>query len=411
MMRRVPVAAWLALAACALPRHALADDGIPALLQFAEQYQQRSDTPPDAARKTPSAVPPHTAKTTASARPVVKPSPPAAVTLMPRRSLQERDEQLARQRLELQALRQENAALRAAAHETPAPTALPDLAPLQQWLAGLRRAWQGTPDSRRAAELVKQAQQQVAQEAQKRREQEQRFAKERGAWRQQQQTQAQWTVTPEQLQDENNRLSYAAGSALGRDIQTMLTERQSWGVPVDRRSLLAGVLDNLTGRERLPQQELNALMAKADEKAGAARERIVNAQQRRDRAYVAQFSKRPGVQRSPTGFWYRVDYAGDRALPQDAVIDVVVKEKLTDGTVIQDMDLNGKVLSLPLSGFPPLFREAIGHLRDHGSITMVVPPALAYGETGYPPKVPPNATMVYELRIDNSRAPQPAADD
>lgn len=36
---------------------------------------------------------------------------------------------------------------------------------------------------------------------------------------------------------------------------------------------------------------------------------------------------------------------------------------------------------------------------------MVVPPALAYGETGYPPKVPPNATMVYELRIDNSQAP------
>lgn len=30
---------------------------------------------------------------------------------------------------------------------------------------------------------------------------------------------------------------------------------------------------------------------------------------------------------------------------------------------------------------------------------MVVPPALAYGETGYAPQIPPNATMVYELRI------------
>ncbi|MDC6108518.1 FKBP-type peptidyl-prolyl cis-trans isomerase N-terminal domain-containing protein [Serratia rubidaea] len=404
MTRRASVAACLALAACALPRCALADDGIPALLQFAEQYQQRSDTPTVTERHKPSAAPAHKA----SPRPATnKPAAPAAVTLTPRRSLQERDEQLARQRLELQALRQENAALRAAAHETPAPAALPDLTPLQQWLAGLRRAWQGTPDSRRAAELIKQAQQQGAQAEQQQREQAQRFAKERDAWRQ---LQAQWSITPEQLQDENHRLSYAAGSALGRDIQTMMTERQSWGVPVDRRSLLAGVLDNLTGRERLSPQVLNALMTKADAAAGAARERIVNAQQQRDREYVAQFSKRPGVQRSPTGFWYRVDYAGDRALAQDAVIDVVVKETLTDGTVIQDMDLNGKVLSLPLSGFPPLFREAIGRLRDHGSITMVVPPALAYGETGYPPKVPPNATMVYELRIDNSRAPQPAAD-
>lgn len=31
---------------------------------------------------------------------------------------------------------------------------------------------------------------------------------------------------------------------------------------------------------------------------------------------------------------------------------------------------------------------------------MVVPPELAYGNVGYPPKVPPSATMVYELRVD-----------
>jgi len=40
-------------------------------------------------------------------------------------------------------------------------------------------------------------------------------------------------------------------------------------------------------------------------------------------------------------------------------------------------------------------------LRNHGSIMLVVPPALAYGEKGYPPKIPPNATMIYELRVDN----------
>lgn len=80
-------------------------------------------------------------------------------------------------------------------------------------------------------------------------------------------------------------------------------------------------------------------------------------------------------------------------------MDIVVKESLTDGSVIQDMDRSGKVMSQPLSAYPPLFREAIGHLKNHGSLTMVVPPALAYGETGYAPQIPPNATMVYELRI------------
>jgi hypothetical protein len=38
----------------------------------------------------------------------------------------------------------------------------------------------------------------------------------------------------------------------------------------------------------------------------------------------------------------------------------VVKEPLTDGTVIQDLYLSGKVLTQLLKVYPPLFREAIG---------------------------------------------------
>ena len=173
----------------------------------------------------------------------------------------------------------------------------------------------------------------------------------------------------------------------------------------DRDSLLAGVIDSVSGRLQLPADELNTLTAQADAAAMAAREKRVNEQQRHDEDYLAQFSQQKGVKQSAMGFWYRVDYAGEGALAPTAVVDVVVKEKLTDGTVIQDMELSGKVLSQPLSEYPPLFREAISHLHNHGSLTMVVPPALAYGETGYPPKVPPNATMIYELRIDNSQAP------
>jgi FKBP-type peptidyl-prolyl cis-trans isomerase FkpA len=63
------------------------------------------------------------------------------------------------------------------------------------------------------------------------------------------------------------------------------------------------------------------------------------------------------------------------------------------------METNGATLSQPVADFPPLFKEAISLLKNHGSMTLVVPPELAYGEKGYPPKVPPNATMVYTLRI------------
>lgn len=136
-----------------------------------------------------------------------------------------------------------------------------------------------------------------------------------------------------------------------------MAERQSWGVPVDRDSLLAGVIDSVSGRLRLPPDELNALTAQADANAVAAREKRVNEQRRRDEDYLTQFSQQKGVKQSAMGFWYRVDYAGEGALAPTAVVDVVVKEKLTDGTVIQDMELSGKVLSQPLSEYPPLFRR------------------------------------------------------
>ncbi|MEL5449108.1 FKBP-type peptidyl-prolyl cis-trans isomerase N-terminal domain-containing protein [Serratia bockelmannii] len=423
---------------------AQADDGVPALLQFAEQYQ-RQNTAPKSENTAPAdreagqkKRPPDTHQPASSAK---------AFTLS--QELLTRDQQLARQRMELTMLRQELTALRAE-KAAPPVAALPDSSTLQQWIAGLGAAWRGSPDAQRTEALLRQATQETAKSrttaaqaerrvtelesaaqasaqtlAQRQREHQEALHALRAVLEESEQKRAgeqkatqqaredllalrkrlQWEMTPEQLKDERKRLSYAAGSALGRDIQGLMAERQSWGVSVDRDSLLAGVIDSVAGRLQLPPDELNTLTAQADAAAVAAREKRVNQQRRRDDDYLTQFSQQKGVKQSAMGFWYRVDYAGEGALAPTAVVDVVVKEKLTDGTVIQDMDLSGKVLSQPLSEYPPLFREAIGHLHNHGSLTMVVPPALAYGETGYPPKVPPNATMVYELRIDNSQAP------
>lgn len=441
----------MALAALVMTGSAWADDDVPALLQFAEQYQQQRQQPVIAA-------PANTEKSPApkAPPPQKKPLRPASPTggNISATSVQSR-QQLARQRLELEVLRQEVTALRAEKAACPAvtaPTPLPDLHLLQRWVAGLSESWRGSPDALRSAALLRQATQQTsraqqatvqaneqlaalrlaaqqtreAHEQRQREDQqvlqalrtslqdnEQKLAKQKTIT---QQTQAELdevrkrssrNITPIQLVQDNVRLSYAAGVALGLDIQTLMAERQEWGVPVDQDGLMAGIIDRVSGHLRLPQAQLTQLIQQADATANAAREKQRHTQGKRGEDYLTTFKKSKGATRSPMGFWYRIDYAGEGELAENAVIDVVVKESLTDGTVIQDMELSGKVLSQPLSAFPPLFREAIGHLRNHGSLTLVVPPALAYGETGYPPKVPPNATMVYTLRIDHGVTPQP----
>ncbi len=210
---------------------------------------------------------------------------------------------------------------------------------------------------------------------------------------------AKWLPDRQVLKKKPEQQSYAAGVALGRDIQTMLAERKNWGITPDKTVLLAGVIDTFNGHYQLSDAQLTSALAESEKAVNDARNQAAKTQTSKGEAFVAEFKKKKGTQKSPAGFWYRIDYAGDEAIKENARVDIVVKESLTDGRVIQDMDRSGKVMSQPLSAYPPLFREAIGHLKNHGSLTMVVPPALAYGETGYAPQIPPNATMVYELRI------------
>lgn len=210
---------------------------------------------------------------------------------------------------------------------------------------------------------------------------------------------AKWLPDRQALKKKPEQQSYAAGVALGRDIQTMLAERKNWGITPDKTMLLAGVIDTFNGHYQLSDAQLTSALAESEKAVNDARNQAAKKQASKGEAFVAEFQKKKGTQKSPSGFWYRIDYAGDEAITENARVDIVVKESLTDGRVIQDMDRSGKVMSQPLSAYPPLFREAIGHLKNHGSLTMVVPPALAYGETGYAPQIPPNATMVYELRI------------
>ncbi|WP_411749737.1 FKBP-type peptidyl-prolyl cis-trans isomerase N-terminal domain-containing protein [Serratia marcescens] len=202
------------------------------------------------------------------------------------------------------------------------------------------------------------------------------------------------------LSTPENRQAYAAGTALGNDILALLNERQSWGMKTDRTVLQAGIIDAINEKYQLSDDELKKSLADSEVMAKKAHEKTSQTQQKKDEKFVEEFSKQKGAVKSTSGFWYRIDYLGDTQLPLEEKIDLVVKESLTDGTVIQDMDLGNKVISQSLDEYPPLFQEAIKLVNNHGEITLVIPPELAYGDTGYPPNIPPNATLVYNIRIE-----------
>ena len=199
--------------------------------------------------------------------------------------------------------------------------------------------------------------------------------------------------TAEQIRD------YAIGTSLGNDMLAMLKEREGYGIRIGKTQALSGVADAFSGHLKLPQDKISRALYELDVNFNQQEKTLKARMEKQGSQYVAKFSKQPKVKKAPSGFYYRVDYAGQGEIKDTDKVVVVVKESLTDGTVIKDMDVEGTSVSQPLSAYPPLFQAALSQLQNHGSLTMVVPPTLAYGDKGLPPDIPPGATMVYNVRI------------
>ena len=210
-------------------------------------------------------------------------------------------------------------------------------------------------------------------------------------------------LTAAQLRQKATREAYAIGFSMGQEILQVQAENHNWSaVDNDRRVVLAGIVDAFKNTAKIPLADMEKIIASVATQLNSGREKFMNRLDKSTKNFVKAFINDKKTHKSKLGFWYQIGYIGDTPISANTSIDVVVKESLASGKVIEDMDAKGIVLTQPLSAFPPIFQEALSKIKNHGSVTIVVPPNLAYGEKGYPPKVPPNATMVYDIRIAES---------
>ena len=85
-----------------------------------------------------------------------------------------------------------------------------------------------------------------------------------------------------------------------------------------------------------------------------------------------------------------VNYRG--TLPDGREFDSSVKQ--ADGPLTINMDSAIKGLG-----------EGLQSMREGGKRTLIVPPELAYGANGIPSRVPPNATLIYEVELLSVKPP------
>jgi peptidylprolyl isomerase len=103
--------------------------------------------------------------------------------------------------------------------------------------------------------------------------------------------------------------------------------------------------------------------------------------------------------------------SGEQPQPGD-VVAVHYEGKLADGTVFDSSYSRGDPIRFPLGqGYViPGWEEGIGLLREGSKARLVIPPNLAYGETGAGNGViPPNSTLTFDVELIEIMAGSPEA--
>jgi len=140
--------------------------------------------------------------------------------------------------------------------------------------------------------------------------------------------------------------------------------------------------------------ELLAIESEAEQKA---------AQEKQLKDYVAKLEAETGqkVQKTPSGLMYIVLKEGDGPQPKSTdTVSVHYTGWLLDGTKFDSSLDRGTPFTFSLTG--GVIRgwlEGVPLMKVGSRYKFIIPPALGYGSRGFPPTIPGDATLVFEIEL------------
>ena len=103
-----------------------------------------------------------------------------------------------------------------------------------------------------------------------------------------------------------------------------------------------------------------------------------------------------------TGLKYIDESIGTGASPQPGkTVTVHYTGKLQDGTTFDSSVDKGQPMTYVVGGTPMIrgWDEGVMTMKAGGKRRLIIPPQLGYGPQGRPPRIPPNATLYFEMEL------------
>jgi FKBP-type peptidyl-prolyl cis-trans isomerase FklB len=195
------------------------------------------------------------------------------------------------------------------------------------------------------------------------------------------------------------KLSYAIGYQIGSQFAD--------GQPVvEIPVLLQAIKDAYAKRQPTVSmqdmhQQLQRLNQQMHADALAEFKRIAAANARKSAAFLAHNRKQPGVVQLPSGIQYSVLSKGSGAVHPTANSTVVVNYRgmLIDGTEFDSTWAHGAPVSFTVDKVIRGWQDVIPRMHVGDRWKVVIPPQLAYGETGALPRIGPNEALLFEIQL------------
>jgi len=103
---------------------------------------------------------------------------------------------------------------------------------------------------------------------------------------------------------------------------------------------------------------------------------------------------------TPSGLKHEVLRAGEGRSPKPTdSVTVHYAGWTTDGKLFDSSYARGSTATFPLNRVISGWTEGLQLMREGGASRFVIPSELAYGSRGAPPKIGPNATLVFQVEL------------
>jgi len=194
-------------------------------------------------------------------------------------------------------------------------------------------------------------------------------------------------------------LSYAIGFQIGNDF----VERK---LDIDINTVIRAMQDGYGKRKpTVSEEQMHDLLTRMQYQMYTAAkgefDKLAGANKAKAQQFLAENKTKKGIISLPSGMQYRVIEDGNGAKHPTAQSDVTVhyRGSLSNGLEFDSSFARGEPVHFKVGDVIKGWQEVLPLMRAGDHWQVFVPPDLAYGERGQPPRIGPNEALVFEIKL------------